>query len=734
MAIEYISHIRKNENGNIEAIQSNAEHCFGVAMLAKQFANEFDMGEWGYILGLLHDKGKEKKEFQDYIRDVNGIPNHKGWTPQGKAHSYVGAIMAEKLYPEYYPIMSQPIMGHHGGMQNYCDFKEAMNQDIPKDVCPFDFTPPLVNTQIIENIGDNCFEYSVLMRMLFSCLKDADILDTDKFQHPEKYKQSQKNKTIKELLPMLESYLNSISKQDTYVNRIRKRVQDLCIEKSKGERGFYSLTVPTGGGKTLSSMLWAMKHALRNGQNRIIIAIPFTSIIVQTAKKMKEIFGEENVLEHHCNFVIDEDDKETEERICSAMDNWDYPIIVTTNVQLFESMFSNKSSDCRKLHNIANSVIILDEVQALPTEFINPILSALKSYKRHFGTSVLFMTASQPILCGKRKSWSGRCFKGIKKDEWHEIIPETELLYDKLRRVEIKADNKESTYEEIADKLSQYPRVLCIVNSRKDAKEIYNKLPNGGKYHLSRLMYPKDVDNKINEIKKILKTDAPIIRVVSTQLVEAGVDIDFPIVFRQEAGLDSILQAAGRCNREGCLKLGHTFVFKLEHQDTKGTLSNAINAFNLFKLDEYEDWFSPEAMYGYFKWLYNNSNFDKENIEKECRIDKKKYCPDINFETIHQKFKLIEDNGISIFVLTKSNVNLLRQVKNDGYISHKNLNKLGKYMVNIRKSDFKKLLVQGLLEEIIPKSNLYQTVSEKQYNSEIGLVFENIFIQVSQVP
>ena len=202
---------------------------------------------------------------------------------------------------------------------------------------------------------------------------------------------------------------------------------------------------------------------------------------------------------------------------------------MTTNVQLFESMFSNKSSDCRKLHNIANSVIILDEVQALPTEFINPILSVLKSYKRHFGTSVLFMTASQPILCGKRKSWSGRCFKGIEKDEWHEIVPETELLYDKLRRVEIKADNKESTYEEIADKLSQYSRVLCIVNSRKDAKEIYNKLPNGGKYHLSRLMYPKDVDNKINEIKNILKTDAPIIRVVSTQLVEAGVDIDFMI-------------------------------------------------------------------------------------------------------------------------------------------------------------------------------------------------------------
>lgn len=726
---KYISHIRRNENGEIEAFQSNDEHCFGVAVLAKQFASEFGMGDWGYILGILHDKGKEKSEFQNYICDVNGILGHKNWTPLGKAHSCVGAIMADKLYKEYYPIMSQPIMGHHSGMQDYDELKKSMMHEMPKEVRPLKILPPLMNTQVIENV-DNCFDLSVFIRMLFSCLKDADILDTDKFQHPEKYIRFQSKKTIGELLPKLECHLKNISKQDTEVNRIRKRVQDLCAERSEGERGFYSLTVPTGGGKTLSSMLWAMRHAVYNNQKRIIIAIPFNSIIVQTAKILKGIFGEENVLEHHCNFVVEDEinDKEMQERICLAMDNWDYPIIVTTNVQLFESMFSNSTSDCRKLHNIANSVIVLDEVQALPTEYLNPILAILKSYNNYFGTSVLFMTASLPILCGNLNSWSNRCFKGIEKEKWHEIVSESELLYDRLRRVEIKADDNESTYDDIAERLSQYSCVLCIVNSRKDAKEIYNRLPQKGRFHLSRLMYPKHVDKKIDEIKNMLKVKTPIIRVVTTQLVEAGVDMDFPVVFRQETGLDSILQAAGRCNREGRLKMGHTYVFRLNHRPTEGALSNEINAFNLFRQDNYSDWLSPEAMYDYFKWLYKGSDFDKEHIEKECGFDDKENCPAINFGKIHKKFKLIEENGVSIVVLSKDNAAILKKFRSDGYIDNHMLNKLGKYMVSIKKRDFEKLFVQRLVEELMPNSGIYCTVSEKQYNPEIGLVFENIFL------
>lgn len=724
-----ISHIRKNNDGIIEAFQSNEEHSLGVAKLAMQFADEFGMGDWGYVLGILHDKGKEKKEFQEYIRNINGMLGHKRWTQKGKAHSYVGAILANELYPEYFPIMSQPIMGHHGNLQNYYDFRRSMSQSMPAEVHKPKEITPLQNVKTIESI-DNEFYFSVFMRMLFSCLKDADILDTEKFMNHVKPQSYAKCSTLQELLPRLISKLQELSNNNSHVNRIRKRVQDWCIQESEGEKGFYWLTVPTGGGKTLSSVLWAMKHAIHNGQKRIIIAIPFTSIIVQTAKILKGIFGEENVLEHHCNFFVDEetDNEELKERICAAMTNWDYPIIVTTNVQLFESMFSNKVSDCRKLHNIANSVIILDEVQALPTAYINPILKMLETYKNYFGVSVLFMTASQPILCGTYKSWNNKIFEGIAPEEWHEIIPSTEMLHDKLRRVKIKVEKNEFSYDDIAQTLCKYPRVLCIVNSRKDAKEIFDKLPKEGRFHLSRLMCPVDVQIKIDKIKEALQSDAPIVRVVSTQLVEAGVDLDFPVVFRQEAGLDSILQAAGRCNREGKNDIGQTYVFKLDHRPTKGTLSDAINAFNLFKQDNYEDWLSPEAMNDYFKWLYKEADFDKENIKKECGWDNREDCPAINFETIHQKFKLVENDGVGIIVLTKNNMELLRQIKAEDNIEPQKLRLLGKYTVNISRRGFEKLLSQGLLEEMIPLSNIYQTISVDQYNLDVGLVFDNIFL------
>ena len=726
---KYISHIRKNNDGVIEAFQSNEEHCLGVAKLAMQFANEFGMGDWGYILGILHDKGKEKKEFQEYICDINGVPGHKRWTQKGKAHSYVGAILAKDLYPGYFPIMSQPIMGHHGSMQNYYDFKKSMNQNLPTEIHKSNKTTLLLNVEAIESL-DKEFDFSVFMRMLFSCLKDADIIDTENFMNISKAQHCSKSVTLQELLPKLTNRLQELSSMNSHVNRIRKRIQELCIQKSEDEKGFYGLTVPTGGGKTLSSVLWAMKHAIHNGQKRIIIAIPFTSIIVQTAKILKGIFGEENVLEHHCNFFVDDetDDEELKERICMATSNWDYPIIVTTNVQLFESMFSNKASDCRKLHNLANSVIILDEVQALPTEYINPILEILKVYKNHFGVSVLFMTASQPILCGTHKSWSNKIFKGIAPKDWHEIIPFSEQLHDKLRRVEIKAEKNEFSYEDIANKLCKYPRVLCIVNSRKDAKEIFDKLPKEGSFHLSRLMCPVDVQSKIGKIQNALQAEASIVRVVSTQLIEAGVDMDFPVVFRQEAGLDSIIQAAGRCNREGKNKFGHTYVFKLDHRPIKGSLSDAINAFNLFKQDNYDDWLSPKAMYDYYKWLYKEADFDKEHIEKECGWDNEEDCPAINFETIHQKFKLIENDGIGIIALTNNNRELLRQIKAEGKIDQQKLKQLGKYTVNICRRDFDKLLSQGLLEEIIPLSGIFQTISVDQYNIDIGLVFDNIFL------
>lgn len=738
---QFISHIRKDTSGKIIAIQSNEEHCCNVAKLAQTFADEFGMGDFGYVMGILHDKGKEKHEFQEYIQDVNGIPGHKQWTQEGKAHAYVGGLIAKESYPYLYPILSYPIVGHHSGLDDYfpseglSGLKNKISLKLPSEILKDKIETKLDIPQFLSGLSPS--EYSHIIRMLFSCLKDADCLDTERFMNYKSYCSRTQNKTpLAELLPLLEDYLTNLSKtaKTSDVNKTRKLIQEYCRDKSVRKKGFYGLTVPTGGGKTLSSLLWAMLHAKEHNLKRIIIAIPYTSIIVQTARILKSIFGEENVLEYHCNFDIEQiKDEEQMERMTLAMDNWDFPIIVTTNVQLFESMFSSKCSDCRKLHNIVNSVIILDEVQTLPIPFLNPIVNALKTYQSLFGISILFTTASQPILCGKHKSLANYTLDGIDFNEWDEIVPDSELLHDKLRRVELAFDEYVSSYDEIAERITKHKVVLCIVNSKKDAREIYNRLPHEGiTIHLSRWMYSEHIAASIEIIRIALKNKYPVVRVVSTQLVEAGVDFDFPVVFRQEAGLDSILQAAGRCNREGKQKMGTTYVFRLESLMVKGHLAKTINAFRMCK-DSVEDWFSPEAMKKYFKNLYLNSNFDEKQIEKQSKYSKNEGTLVVNFDTMHRLFKLINDKDVKIVILMPDILPLIDEVKGKGFISHTDIKQLSRYSVGVSKIDFEILRSEGLIKEIMPNSNLYVTTSTSQYNTNIGLLFENVELQETYI-
>ena len=416
-----ISHI-----DNKGAIQSNEEHQRGVAQMAERFAAEFGMGDCGRLMGLLHDKGKEQKEWQKYIQ---------GATKTGPNHAYVGAIIVQRQYPQIAPLIAQPIAGHHRGLYDYCDYIEETKREVPNDVT-IDTVIPYQFPKIPKM---EQYDLHHLVRLFFSCLVDADSLDTEAFMNPEQAKQRGRHTSMQELLATLEKHLKGLKANaaDTEVNHIRNYVQEQCVRESQGEGGFYSLTAPTGGGKTLASVLWALHHAVENHLQRIIIAIPYTSIIVQTAATLKRIFGEDNVLEHHSN-VNPEDikDKELRERLQLATENWDYPIIVTTNVQLFESLFSNKRSDCRKLHNIAKSVIILDEVQTLPLGFYKPIVHTLDTLKRVFGTSVLFTTASQPILSGRIEGANPMVsFDALQSV--HEIIPPEAQLHDKLRRVEL---------------------------------------------------------------------------------------------------------------------------------------------------------------------------------------------------------------------------------------------------------------------------------------------------------
>lgn len=717
-----ISHVRQPN----KETQSNDAHQQGVANIAEAFAAEFGMAEWGRVLGLLHDKGKEKKAFQQHIIKESGL-NPSVRVEGDYSHAYVGALIAQKQYPMIAPLIAQPIAGHHRGLYDYCDYLEEMKREIPKDVT---LDAPIPIQSRLPKMEKHDLHHFV--RMLFSCLVDADSLDTEAFMNTEQAKLRGSHTSMPELLMRLEKHLQEkrSNSPDTEVNRIRNYVQEQCVKTSQEACGFYSLTVPTGGGKTLASILWALHHAVKNNLQRVIIAIPYTSIIVQTAATLKEIFGEDNVLEHHSN-INPEDIKDEElcERIQLATENWDYPIIVTTNVQLFESLFSNKRSDCRKLHNIVKSVIILDEVQTLPLGFYKPIVHTLDTLQRVFGVSVLFTTASQPILSGRIEGTNPNAsFDAL--PSVREIIPEEARLHEKLRRVELQFMEEANTYDEIAKELAKHQRVLCIVNTRRDAKELYDRLPKEGVcLHLSRMMCPAHVSDTIGHIKEALKNqDNSPIRVIATQLIEAGVDIDFPVVFRQEAGLDSILQAAGRCNREGKQRLCTTYVFSLgkEHPLPPGFISQTNNA--RLGIGKQHDWFAPETMNSYFRQLHCRiDSFDCVKVKGvKYSMQELLYKIDVEFEKAAEVFHLIDDQTRSVIVNWNGSRKYYQQLISQG-ASYSLMKKLSQYSVNIRERDFRMLQDIGAIEE--PLENIYAITNPGFYKVETGLTIENQWLE-----
>ena len=725
---QIISHIRKEDL----AIQTNKAHSCGVAERAELFTQALGMPGWGTFLGLLHDKGKEKKDFQTYIRLMNEFPADSR-TYQDKTHAYVGALLAKRLFPKGYHFVAYALAGHHAGMPDSYSLEELLKKDLPEEVSwdglPDVPSPPSYLRQMQQP------DLNHLFRMLYSCLVDADYLDTENFMMPGQARLRNNQTSLADLLPKLEVYLQNLAERsaDTPVNRIRKQVQDVCRQAAERPSGVYSLTVPTGGGKTLSSILWAMLHAIRQGKQRIILSIPYTSIITQTAAVLKKIFGDDQVLEHHSNLAVDETDvlDETALRKKLATENWDFPIIVTTNVQLLESMYASHPSACRKLHNIANSVLLFDEVQTLPGERLQPIVDALRTYQRFFGVSLLFTTASQPTLEGVRPGHQADLL-GFEKIE--EIVPAAWHLHEKLRRVHLHFCTSPLTYQEISEQLLQHPRVLCIVNTRKDAGEIFSRLgesePGALHFHLSRMMCAEHLDHTLHEIKEALQRDASTpIRVVSTQLVEAGVDIDFPVVYRQEAGLDSILQAAGRCNREGKLpELGRTEVFQIEGRRVPlGTLNYANQA--RLNMPVPKDWFSPEAMKDYFTHFYHQiPTFDKKEEDKdglkwtmhELLYSVKK----LMFDTADHVFRLIDSKGYSVVVHYGESDTLMNHLKN-GVFDPLLFRRLNRYAVQLNEHDFKAFVEAGMIE---PVQGLYYLSDSAQYHSSVGLKLDNHWI------
>jgi len=722
---EFIAHIRPGDNDEF-SIQSLSDHLVNTAHLAALFAKEFNNKEWGWMLGLWHDLGKYSADFQDYIKVNSGYEEDDQLRAKSD-HTSAGAIHAVGLLSGMGYPLAYAIAGHHAGLLNW--YHET---GITGDMCSrlkkqefYDAVVEKIGTKYKEKPQLNApcggsiksEDYHLWIRMLFSCLVDADYLETESFMAPTSSEMRKSYGSIVELKQPFDHYMQNLSQRatDTPVNRVRSRILSDCMASGVLTPGFFSITVPTGGGKTLSSMAWALEHAVKYEKRRVIFAIPYTSIITQTAEVYRQIFGAQNVVEHHSN--ITEESNTQQGKL--ATENWDAPIVVTTNVQLFESLFSNRPSHCRKLHNITNSIIILDEAQMLPSEFLKPILTSLKSLVANFGVSVLFSTATQPAFEGVIGLRDAK-FTGIDASEVREIAGDTHALTAELKRVTLVMPtdlNIPTTAQEIAQELSELNQVLCIVNTRKECKAIYELMPEGT-VHLSRLMCTAHIMDTIATIKEKL-TCGDTLRVVSTQLIEAGVDVDFPYVYRALAGLDSIAQSAGRNNREGKLgRMGITKVFCSENGVPPGLMRKGADAAKeIAHKYTSEQLLTPHAYTAYFELFYSKvQNFDKAKI-KELLWDGATQMR-FQFATASRDFKLIDDKGAtSIVVQYGKGATLIEELKRLGPSAWLT-RQLQHFTVSVNERDFLELVKNGSIEQI---HGYWIQASAWLYNSRSGL-------------
>jgi CRISPR-associated helicase Cas3/CRISPR-associated endonuclease Cas3-HD len=700
------------ENQSKEKWQLLKAHLEAVSRFAEEFATSFNAGDLGSIVGLLHDVGKYSGEFQGRLEDPRIRVDHS--TP--------GARIAVEQYGVMGRLFAYAVAGHHGGIpdggNNAVEGTLANRIDLKNlpDFSSYSNEIELSRQQLKINIepqpGRRGFSVSFFIRMLFSCLVDADFLDTESFFDLEKSLARYDTPKIDELASSLEDYLHKITTKapSTKVNRMRAQVLDDCLNAASKSKGIFTLTVPTGGGKTLSSLAFALKHAKMYDLDRIIYVIPFTSIIEQNADVFRKAVGSDGVLEHHSNVVRSEEDdsQEVNEKLELAEENWDMPLVVTTNVQFFESLFSNKVSRCRKLHNIARSVIILDEAQMLPIELLKPCVAALTELVMNYGSTVVLCSATQPAL-------EGLFPKGITPQE---ITRDPKSLYTELKRVEVQ-NRGQLDNREVADEVLRQNQVLCIVNTRSHARNIFELIgEKEGHYHLSAAMYPAHRSQKLEEIRKRLN-DGQTCRVISTQLIEAGVDVDFPMVIRAITGVDSIAQAAGRCNREGRLEQGKVLVFTPEGGEGLNHLwFKRTAAITTPLLDKELDLLSLEVVNEYFNnlYFYEGTRLDEHKILD--KLEEGASSLNFPFEEIARLFKIIGDDTYSIVIPHNDECKgLLAQAD---FVSPRKLaRRLQRYIVSVHPWEYKKLVDAASLEKV----GRYIVLREMSlYDSNYGLI------------
>lgn len=719
----YMAHVRKDAYG-VWHKHSLEEHLREVSHSSGEFAQPFGR-EWAALAGLWHDLGKYRETFQRYIKSASGYDAeaHLEGAKGRVDHSTAGAIHAIAELGVHGRILGYLIAGHHAGLPDWYTSEtageslsmrlqqaylltETLSQPIPPDI--------LRQNKLACAIPGGREGFALWVRMLFSCLTDADFLDTERFMDEHKTAERGSLSQLSDLRVLFDRHMAEKlgGAAQTPVNRIRAEVLRQCRATASDDPGLFSLTVPTGGGKTLSSMAFALDHAIKHGKRRVIYVIPYTSIIEQTAKIFRDIFGDA-VVEHHSN--LDPDEETVQSRL--ATENWDAPVIVTTNVQFFESLFAARTSRCRKLHNIVNSVVVLDEAQLLPPEFLQPILNAINLLTKYYGVTFVFSTATQPALnCRSGFGWHFKGLEGVR-----EIMQDRDALYCDLERVTVRlpADfHQPNTWEDIAQALQQHESVLCIVNSRADCRELHRLMPKGT-IHLSALMCGAHRSNVIAEIKRKLKDGEPV-RVISTQLVEAGVDIDFPVVYRAMAGLDSIHQAAGRCNREGKFERGKVWVFVPPKPAPAGLLLKAEQAAISMLFNYKGDPLARTLLQPYFEKLYAQTNLDEQRIGDLLKAGDEL---EVQFRSAAAKFNLVDESGYQpIFVpYGEECARLLERLEKDGP-KRWLMRKLQRYSVNLPQYQFKKIREPYDMRQVW--TGIF-ALSEALYHADLGVALSD---------
>jgi CRISPR-associated endonuclease/helicase Cas3 len=721
------------------------EHLCNVGQLACERGDKFGAAKAAALAGLLHDLGKYTLAFQ---KRLEGGPRVDHAT--AGAREVLG--LTSRNGPDFIisQVIAHAIAGHHAGLPDSLGDDSSLHARLTKDIEPLDpiwrqeikptadgLMPPGFNW--VRDKDKLSFQFAFLGRMLFSCLVDADFSDTESF-----YAQAERRSIdrdwptipaiIDALISRFDHYMSrkQTSAADTPVNRLRAEILAHVCARAEADCGLFTLTVPTGGGKTLASLAFALRHAKRHGLERIIYAIPFTSIIDQTAAVFREVLGDNVVLEHHASIdeecISDEDRnhrREARNKLRLAMEDWAAPIVVSTNVQLFESLHSNRPSRCRRLHNLTKTVFILDEAQTIPRPLLRPCLAALDELVRNYGASVVFCTATQPALNARQVE------NVISIGADREIVPNPLKLHRDLKRVRLKhLDGR--TDDQLIAELGETSQGLAIVNSRAHALALYRKAVEAGlegAIHLSTRQYAAHRRHILDDVRARLKGGAPC-RLIATSLVEAGVDLDFPRVFRAEAGLEQIAQAAGRCNREGSRPIEQSVVgvFRsLEHKTPREIILLAGDMGRIME-DHADDLLSPAAIQDYFGegyWRIGGEGLDRIKVLDAYHVSAGRAS--FEYRRIGEQFRMIESGLVPVIIPKDRQPRAALEKLCGGFLSPATAaRQLQRYIVPVPPKARDRLFANGHVRFVEGFGDQFAELQTPSlYREEVGLLWED---------